>query len=162
MRVVKILSGTAARRHSGVWVFKLEAAVARHLRRALNFESELSTAAKRRSFKIRSAAIEFKFYCGCETLICAASCGGRSWALNCIGAVGLSVALKFTPKLRDLGAECLKFIPRSLPPCTLQRMLRRAAFSSVGLEILNLATAWIYSGILAVFKFADRSSALRL
>lgn len=71
-------------------------------------------------------------------------------------------ALKFTPKLRDLGAEFLKFIPRSLPLCMLRRMLRRAAFSSVGLEILNLAAARVYSGILAALNSVDRFSASRL
>ena len=78
-RVVKILSDTAARRDSSVWIFKFIRRTERFSARGefLNFESELSRGDRRRSFKIRSAAIEFKFYFGGGTLICVASRGGR-------------------------------------------------------------------------------------
>nr|WP_314793127.1 hypothetical protein [uncultured Campylobacter sp.] len=56
------------------------------------------------------------------------------------------MALKFMPKLWDLGAG-FKIYPRFLPSCTLRCMLLRAAFSSVGFEILNLAAARICSGV---------------
>lgn len=55
-----------------------------------------------------------------------------------------------------------KIYPEISAAMTLRHMLRRAAFSSVGLEILNLAAARVYSGILAALNSADRFSALRL
>ncbi len=79
--------------------------MARHLRRALNFESEFSTAAKRRSFKIRSAAIEFKFLLRLRNVNLRRQPPWQMWALKLRRWRRLKrTALKFTPKLQDLRA----------------------------------------------------------
>ena len=118
-----------------------------------------AAAVGRRSFKICSTAIEFKFYFGGGTLICAAGCGDWVWSCKLRRRRRLErMALKFTPKLWALSAR-FKIYPEisAVVHAKTHATTCRFFVGSVRLKILNLAVARIYSGVYQLLNSADRA-----